>query len=111
MVGFVCVLCIGNYYRAKRALERQRQKRQARLSLGNGYVVDSPKSSSTTSGSTSDHLETEKQHLLANFNPFSASNNRRRNNNNNQQQQDAVSDVESLLFQVDDGQAANLLGV
>jgi len=56
-------------------------------------------------------LETEKQHLLANFNPFSASNNRRRNNNNNQQQQDAVSDVESLLFQVDDGQAANLLGV
>ena len=107
MVGFVCVLCIGNYYRAKKALERQKQRRLARLAnsngggLGmNGVVVDSPKSS-TTSGSD---METERQHLLAAAQPS-----RRRNNNNNNN--DMMSDNESLLFKVDDRQAANLLGV
>jgi len=33
MVGFVGVLCMGNYFRAKRAMERQRQRRMARQSL------------------------------------------------------------------------------
>ena len=48
LLGFVAVLCIGNYYRAKRAMERQKQKRLARLSGhgGNGIVglEDSPRS-------------------------------------------------------------------
>lgn len=39
--GFVTVLCIGNYYRAKRAMERQRRRRL--------NVPDSPRSSSTVS--------------------------------------------------------------
>ena len=40
MVGFIGVLCIGNYYRAKKAMERQRQRRLARLAgnAGNGVV-------------------------------------------------------------------------
>mmetsp|Transcript_1979 Transcript_1979/g.4368 ORF Transcript_1979/g.4368 Transcript_1979/m.4368 type:complete len:118 (-) Transcript_1979:46-399(-) len=58
-VGFVTVLCIGNYYRAKRAMERQRQRRLARLSgnAGNGVVglgsstTESPRS--TASGASS----------------------------------------------------------
>jgi hypothetical protein len=32
LVGFITVLCIGNYFRAKRAQERQRQRRLAKLS-------------------------------------------------------------------------------
>jgi hypothetical protein len=39
------VLCMGNYFRAKRAMERQKQRRLARLSGvgGNGVIgVDSP---------------------------------------------------------------------
>mmetsp|Transcript_23548 Transcript_23548/g.29679 ORF Transcript_23548/g.29679 Transcript_23548/m.29679 type:complete len:99 (-) Transcript_23548:237-533(-) len=32
LVGFITVLCIGNYFRAKRAQERQRQRRIAKLS-------------------------------------------------------------------------------
>jgi hypothetical protein len=31
LVGFIAVLCIGNYFRAKRAQERQRQRRLAKL--------------------------------------------------------------------------------
>ena len=31
LVGFITVLCIGNYFRAKRAQERQRQRRLAKL--------------------------------------------------------------------------------
>jgi hypothetical protein len=30
-VGFITVLCIGNYFRAKRAQDRQRQRRLAKL--------------------------------------------------------------------------------
>jgi hypothetical protein len=57
-LGFVLFLCIGNYYRAKRAMERQRQRRLARLSNGGGNgVVDSPRShpSSATSGASDEH--------------------------------------------------------
>ena len=35
LVGFILVLCIGNYYRAKRAAERQRQRRLTKLSESN----------------------------------------------------------------------------
>lgn len=31
LVGFITVLCIGNYFRAKRAQERQRQRRLAKI--------------------------------------------------------------------------------
>lgn len=31
LVGFITVLCVGNYFRAKRAQERQRQRRLAKL--------------------------------------------------------------------------------
>lgn len=64
LMGFVAVLCIGNYYRAKRAMESQRQRRLARLSghAGNGVVglADSPKS--TISG-TSSAQSIEQQNL------------------------------------------------
>lgn len=35
LVGFISVLCIGNYFRAKRAQERQRQRRLAKLAAAN----------------------------------------------------------------------------
>ena len=35
LVGFITVLCIGNYFRAKRAQERQRQRRLAKLAQQN----------------------------------------------------------------------------
>ena len=35
LVGFITVLCIGNYFRAKRAQERQRQRRLAKLAASN----------------------------------------------------------------------------
>jgi hypothetical protein len=81
MVGFVFVLCVGNYYRALRASERQKERRLAKMMNNGGLTsIDSPKSS-TTSGSD---LETERQHLLA-PRPSQAtqSSNRRRNNNLN----------------------------
>jgi len=31
LIGFITVLCIGNYFRAKRAQERQKQRRLAKL--------------------------------------------------------------------------------
>lgn len=65
LTGFVAVLCIGNYFRAKRAMERQRQRRLARLSNGGNGFIDSPKStysSGTSGGST--RSEGEHQLLL-----------------------------------------------
>jgi len=35
LIGFITVLCIGNYFRAKRAQERQRQRRLAKLAATN----------------------------------------------------------------------------
>ena len=73
-VGFVTVLCIGNYYRAKRAMERQRQRRLARLSgnAGNGVVglggTDSPRS--TISGASSAN-SAEHRKLLGSSNAMS----------------------------------------
>ena len=44
LVGFITVLCIGNYFRAKRAQERQRQRRLAKLASSNNnggqYAAD-----------------------------------------------------------------------
>ena len=74
LTGFVAVMCIGNYVRAKRAMERQRQRRLAHR-LGQGgdesdFYVDgneeytaSPRSnpSSASGGSSVD----EHMHLLA----------------------------------------------
>jgi type II secretory pathway pseudopilin PulG len=65
LTGFVAVLCIGNYFRAKRAQERQRQQRLARLAGGSG-LFDSPRSH--YSGSSSDQKSSEaseQQHLLS----------------------------------------------
>ena len=45
-MGFITVLCIGNYFRAKRAQERQRQRRQAKLATSGNN------SSSTRGGSS-----------------------------------------------------------
>ena len=67
LTGFVAVLCIGNYYRAKRAMERQKQKRIARLSgnAGNGIIgAESPGGGSSASSNISD----EQQRLLGNNN-------------------------------------------
>jgi len=62
LTGFVAVLCVGNYFRAKKAMERQRQRRLARLAGGggggNGGLVDSPRSQySGTSSTYSDHQD------------------------------------------------------
>jgi hypothetical protein len=62
LTGFVAVLCIGNYFRAKRAQERQRQQRLARLAGGSG-LFDSPRSHySGSSGQQSS--EASEQHRL-----------------------------------------------
>lgn len=45
LVGFITVLCIGNYFRAKRAQERQRQRRlakQAAANQGGGAYTHDP---------------------------------------------------------------------
>jgi len=47
LVGFVAVLCVGNYFRAKRAAERQRQRRlekqqQASLQYNGGAINPQP---------------------------------------------------------------------
>lgn len=88
LTGFVAVLCIGNYYRAKKAMERHRQRRLARLSHGVGFPsggdVDrktdispgSNYSAATSGGSTPAN---ERQHLLARPSELP----RRRNNNIN----------------------------
>lgn len=76
LMGFVVVLCIGNYYRAKRAMERQRQRRVARLShSGNGFVgiIESPKSTNSVASSTQ---SVEQKSLLGGFNPVSRRQNR-----------------------------------
>ena len=39
LVGFITVLCIGNYFRAKRAQERQRQRRLAKLAASSNTVA------------------------------------------------------------------------
>jgi hypothetical protein len=64
LVGFVGVLCVGNYFRAKRAMERQKQRRLARLSEGGGNgIVGSPKSYYSTSTTSSGG--NEQMHLLS----------------------------------------------
>mmetsp|Transcript_25555 Transcript_25555/g.59368 ORF Transcript_25555/g.59368 Transcript_25555/m.59368 type:complete len:89 (-) Transcript_25555:132-398(-) len=40
LIGFITVLCIGNYFRAKRAQERQRQRRLAKLANSSRNQVD-----------------------------------------------------------------------
>jgi hypothetical protein len=87
LTGFVAVLCIGNYYRAIRAMERQKQKRIARLSghAGNGIVgAESPGSTASSS-----HVGDEQQRLLGGEGP------RRRNGMEDNQ--------ESLLLDLNDG--------
>lgn len=67
LTGFVAVLCIGNYFRAKRAMERQRQRRLAHLANGGNGYVDSPRShysSSGTSGGSTTEGDDENQLLL-----------------------------------------------
>lgn len=41
LAGFVTVLCIGNYFRAKNAMERQRERRLARLTGRNNVRPNS----------------------------------------------------------------------
>ena len=52
LTGFVAVLCIGNYFRAKRAMEKQRQRRLAHLAAGHS-TMDSPRSNYSSSGASS----------------------------------------------------------
>jgi type II secretory pathway pseudopilin PulG len=66
LLGFVAVLCIGNYYRARKAMERQKQKRLARLSGQSGVVVGedySPRS--IISGGSSRSGEEQRNPLLS----------------------------------------------
>jgi len=60
LIGFITVLCIGNYFRAKRAQERQKQRRLAKLaaqqSAGGQHArrpsIGSPRSTYSTGTST-----------------------------------------------------------
>jgi hypothetical protein len=54
LTGFVLVLCIGNYYRAKKAMERQKQRRLAKLSGING--LESPRSQTSSNYSEQSSL-------------------------------------------------------
>ena len=49
LVGFITVLCIGNYFRAKRAQERQKQRRDAKMAT-------SSSSSSTANNNNNNNL-------------------------------------------------------
>jgi hypothetical protein len=41
LIGFITVLCIGNYFRAKRAQERQKQRRDAKTAANQStYATD-----------------------------------------------------------------------
>lgn len=81
LTGFILVLCIGNYYRAKRAMERQRQRRIARLSNGGGNgVVDSPHSAATSGGGSTRSNE-EQAYLLGTGGAGNDAAARRRTNN------------------------------
>jgi hypothetical protein len=89
LIGFVAVLCIGNYYRAKKAMERHRQRRLARLSHGAGgsvgvskddkLVDGSPGSNYSAATSGGSMTANEREHLLARPPELP----RRRNNNIN----------------------------
>lgn len=79
LLGFVAVLCIGNYYRAKMAMERQKQRRLARLSGQSGAIgvtgfdeeTNSPQS--IISGSSSTHSGGEQGNPLLGGAGFGAS--------------------------------------
>ena len=91
LTGFVAVLCIGNYYRAKKAMERQRQRRLARLSNGAGRMEEisftgSPAHSSSANSGGSSTVTDERQHLL----PKPPELPRRRNNNNSNNNEDLL---------------------
>ena len=102
LIGFVAVLCIGNYYRAKRAMERQKQKRLARLSghAGNGVVgLESPRSDHSTA---STQFNEEHQTLLMGS----------RINNPQTRRRNVEEPTDSLLLDVDDtGPRAKLTSI
>ena len=97
LTGFVAVLCIGNYYRAKKAMERQKQRRLARLTgnAGNGVMgVDSPGSYESTTSSND-----EKEYL---FGGRKQQETRRRN----------VDDgTDSLMLDIDNGPRPQLRSI
>lgn len=55
LIGFVGVLCIGNYFRAKRAMVRQKERRMARrnISLHHGGDMSPDRGSAGTTSSSS----------------------------------------------------------
>ena len=69
LTGFVAVLCIGNYFRAIRAMERQQKRRLENLSGGGrdgseSGPTDSPRSAYSTSSSFYGSEGGEQQHLM-----------------------------------------------
>jgi hypothetical protein len=67
LVGFVFVLCLGNYYRAKRAMERQRERRlrtqAGHAAMGSPHSLHSSATESTAN--TMDNINNhEKKYLL-----------------------------------------------
>mmetsp|Transcript_15767 Transcript_15767/g.34276 ORF Transcript_15767/g.34276 Transcript_15767/m.34276 type:complete len:168 (+) Transcript_15767:182-685(+) len=70
LTGFVVVLCVGNYFRAKRAQERQRQRRLANHfgseqdGGGGGALPDSPRSQYSATSSAYTDEGPEHQHPL-----------------------------------------------
>jgi hypothetical protein len=98
LVGFISVLCIGNYFRAKRAMERQKQRRLARLSSNGGQgIVDSPRSHQSSASGASGRSE-EQQYLLGR----APDPTRRRNN---------VDETGDLLRMNENRHTANLMSV
>jgi hypothetical protein len=66
LTGFVVVLCIGNYFRAKRAQGRQRQRRLGKENGGYQYCApDSPRSEYSVASSAYTDEPPERHHLLS----------------------------------------------
>lgn len=67
LAGFVAVLCVGNYYRALRAMERQKHKREARLdeaATGGMMAAAGSPHSHVSSNASSQFSEERQQRFL-----------------------------------------------
>ena len=95
LLGFVVVLCIGNFYRARKAMERQKQRRLARL-LGGGNQNTSEGFQSPASQTSSMYSE-ERQSLLGSNNTRM---NQRGNSTTNRRKADEGTD--SLLLDLNE---------
>jgi len=106
LIGFVAVLCVGNFLRAKRAMERQRSRRLEKQGEGknlNNNIMGSPYSSQSGSASWGNWSNNdgggERTHLLR---EDGMAHRPRKNQQQQQQPTDFLSDEShSLLLHVE----------